>query len=98
MDGRSDKLAGVYERNDEGEHSSVRETRSGVSPLLIAFIVLAILALVFVLQNGERADINFLFFDIGAAVWVAIAISIGVGILLDRLLIAWWRRRRHDDR
>ena len=88
----------MYERNDEGDRSSVRETRSGVSPLLIAFIVLAILALVFVLQNGERADINFLFFDVGASVWVAIAIAIGVGILLDRLLIAWWRRRRHDDR
>ena len=88
----------MYERNDEGDRSSVRETRSGVSPLLIAFIVLSILALVFVLQNGERADITFLFFDVRASVWVAIAVAIGVGILLDRLLIAWWRRRRHDDR
>ena len=94
--GRSAKLTDVYERNDEGDRSSARGTRSGVSPLLIAFIVLAILAAVFVLQNGGRANISFLFFDVGAAVWVAIAISIGVGILLDRLLIAWWRRRRTD--
>ena len=86
----------MYERNDEGDGSGVRETRSGVSPLLIAFIVLAVLAVVFVLQNGERADISFLFFDVGASVWVAIAIAIGVGILLDRLLLAWWRRRRQD--
>ena len=96
--GRSAKLTDVYERNDEGDRSSVRETRTGVSPLLIALIVLAILAVVFVLQNGDRADVNFLFFDIGAAVWVAIAISIGVGIVLDRLFIAWWRRRRHGER
>jgi uncharacterized integral membrane protein len=88
----------VYERNDEGDGSGVRETRSGVSPLLIAFIVVAILALVFVLQNGDRAEIDFLFFDVGASVWVAIAIAIGVGIVLDRLLIAWWRRRRRSDR
>jgi uncharacterized integral membrane protein len=94
--GSSGKLTVVYERNDEGDRSSVRETRSGVSPLLIAFIVLAVLAVVFVLQNGERTDINFLFFDFGASVWVAIAIAIGVGILLDRLFLGWWRRRRQD--
>jgi len=88
----------VHERNDEGDGGRVRESRSGLSPLLIAFIVVAILAVVFVLQNGERAEIDFLFFDVGTDVWVAIAISIGVGVLLDRLLIAWWRRRRHDDR
>jgi uncharacterized integral membrane protein len=86
----------VYEHNDEGEGSSVRETRTGVSPLLIAFIVLAILAVVFVLQNSKKANIRFLFVDVSASVWVAIAISIGVGVLLDRLFIAWWRRRRQD--
>ncbi len=86
------------ERRDDDGRSSVQETRSGVSPLLIAFIVLAIGAVVFILQNGDRADITFLLFDVSASVWVAIAISIAVGVVLDRLLIAAWRRRRRTDR
>jgi uncharacterized integral membrane protein len=96
--GRSAKLTAVYERNERGdEQRPVTHTRSGVSPALIAFIVLAVLAIVFVLQNGDEAPIEFLFFDGSTSVWVAIAIGIGIGILLDRFLLAWWRRRRRAD-
>jgi uncharacterized integral membrane protein len=86
----------VYEGTDagEGERGGQRPARSGVSPTLIAFVVVAVLGLVFILQNGEHAPIRFLFFEASTSVWVAIAIAIGIGIVLDRLLIVWWRRRR----
>lgn len=91
----------MYERNERGDDDRATggpsAARSGLSPALVAFIVVAIVALVFVLQNGERAPIKFLFFDASTSVWVAIAIAIGIGILLDRLLLAWWRRRRRAD-
>ena len=81
---------GNERRSDEGTKPA---TRSGVSPTLIAFIVVGILAVVFVLQNSNRTEINVLFFDFNARVWFAIVIAILLGVLLDRLLIAWWRRR-----
>ena len=89
----------MYERNDPGDvdRSGPRPQRSGVSPTLIAFIVVAVLGLIFVLQNGEEAPIRFLFFEASTSVWVAIAIAIGIGIILDRLLITWWRRRRRAE-
>ena len=97
--GRSAKLTVVYERNDEGDRSSVRESRSGVSPLLIAFIVLAILAVVFILQNGERADDQLpVLRRRRRRVGRPSPSPSGSAIVLDRLFIAWWRRRRHDDR
>ena len=83
----------MYERRDP-EPAAGTAARSGPSPILIGLIVVAVIALVFVLQNGNEADIDFLFFDVQSPVWIAIAIAIGVGVLLDRLFIAWWRRRR----
>ena len=59
--------------------------------------VVVALALVFVIQNTERAPVELLFWERQTAVWVAIAIAIGIGVLLDRLVSTWWRRRRRDD-
>ena len=87
----------MYEDAGDGERRAPRPARSGVSPTLIAFVVVAVLGLIFVLQNGEEAPIRFLFFEASTSVWVAIAIAIGIGIILDRLLITWWRRRRRAE-
>ena len=56
----------------------------------IALIVIA----VFIAQNRERTDIEFLFFDFSGRVWTVIAIAVGLGILLDRVILTWWRRAR----
>ena len=71
--------------------------RSGPSPTLIAVIVVAILVAIFVLQNGHEANIELLFVDISAPVWVAFAIALVLGALLDRLITMWWRRRKRRD-
>jgi uncharacterized integral membrane protein len=85
----------VYEeRRDDG---GIRRTRTGISPALIAALVVVAGAIVFILQNTEQAPLQFLFFERRMSVWVAIAIAIGVGVIIDRLLSAWWRRRRRDD-
>lgn len=86
------------ERRGDDDGRSVRTTRSGVSPALIGFVIVVALAVVFVIQNREQAPIEFLFFSRRVPVWVAIAIAIGLGIVIDRLLSIWWhrRRRRHD--
>lgn len=61
---------------------------------LIIFGVLAVITVVFVLQNRERTNIDFLFIEFKARVWTSLLISVVLGIVLDRLFISWWRRRK----
>ena len=71
--------------------------RTGPSAALIALVVLAILAVIFVVQNGTKTKVEFLFFEVkDISVWVAIAVSIAIGVLLNSLFGIWWRRRRRD--
>ena len=68
--------------------------RNGPGLFLILTILVAAIAAVFVVQNRERTQIEFLFFDFSSRIWTAIAIAMALGILLDRLFLAWWRRAR----
>lgn len=86
----------MYERN-EAPQGGVEEGKSGPSPSLIALIVIAVVAIVFILQNGERAETNFLMLDFRAPLWLLLAIAVAAGVVLDRLFSIWWRRRRRDD-
>lgn len=70
------------------------EGRNGPGIFLVLVLIVAAVIAVFIAQNAERAPIEFLFFDFNSRIWVAIAISIALGILLDRLIIMWWRRAR----
>ncbi len=61
---------------------------------LIGLLVVAGIALLFILQNRTREPIEFLFWEINSRQWVTIAVAIAVGVVLDRLFLGWWRRRR----
>lgn len=65
-----------------------------MSPALVGFIAIAAFAAVFILQNRERITLDFLVFEMRARTWTAIAVSIVLGIVLDRLFLRWWRKRR----
>ncbi|MCU1359442.1 MAG: hypothetical protein JWN99_731, partial [Ilumatobacteraceae bacterium] len=49
----------------------------------------------FFLQNGERTSIDFLFFEKTTTKRWSILMSIVFGVVLDRLLSFWWRRRKN---
>jgi uncharacterized integral membrane protein len=84
----------MYERRDPERPADDQSERTGVSPTLIALGIVAIVAVIFIAQNNERREVDFLFFDINTRVWVALLVAMAIGALLDRLLTAWWRRRR----
>ena len=71
-----------------------RAGRNGPGLFLVLTIIVAIITAVFVAQNRDQIEIKFLFFDFTSRIWTAIAIAIGLGILLDRLVLGWWRRAR----
>lgn len=70
-----------------------------ISPFLIGLIVVAVLALVFIIQNSNDAPVTVLFWDFTTSIWVVIVIALVLGMALDRLLQMWMRRRkgRRDD-
>ena len=90
----------MYEPNDERQGEAQRERV--ISPTLIGLLVVAVLAIVFIVQNTEENEITFLFWEVTTSVWVAIALALGLGMVLGQLLAALRRRGRRragrDDR
>lgn len=72
--------------------------RNGPSLFLILFIIVAAITAVFIAQNRDRTKVEFLFFDVESRVWTAIAVAIALGVVLDRLILAWWRRAKKRKR
>jgi uncharacterized integral membrane protein len=84
-----DEIPPVQERTAPGY-----EGRRGVPPTLIGFVVLAILAVIFIVENGRKTDVRLIIPLIHTRVWVVIVVSMAIGVIVDRLFQAWWRRRR----
>lgn len=80
--------------NEEYDPQPGPSGRNGPVVWLILFLVVAIGTAIFILQNGERVPAEFLWFDRSIKLWVAIVVSIGLGVVLDRLILTWWRRGR----
>ena len=87
-----------FERDDEYDPQPGPEGRSGPSIWLILFGLVAIVTAIFIVQNGEQAPAEFLWFDREIRLWVAIVASVMLGILLDRLILTWWRRARKRNK
>jgi uncharacterized integral membrane protein len=66
---------------------------NGVSPSLIGFGIVAVLAVIFFFQNGRRVEVNFWLFDWNTTVRWSLMVAMFMGVLLDRLLVLWWRHR-----
>jgi uncharacterized integral membrane protein len=75
-------------RNDTPDDSSK------VSPALIVGIIAAALIIIFIIQNSKEADVHILFWDGSMSIWIVIVISVALGIVLDRAIIWYMRRRR----
>ena len=82
--------------NDHADTDGQSSSGNGPSLFLILMIVVAAIAAIFVFQNREEATITFLFFEGEFRVWTAITFAILLGVLLDRIVLMWWRRARRD--
>jgi hypothetical protein len=57
-----------------------------------------VLTAIFILQNRERTELDFVLFEVHSRVWTSIAVSIALGVVLDRLFLRFWRKRRDRKR
>lgn len=61
---------------------------------LIVVGVIAVLVLVFILQNGADTQLNYLWFDFTWPAWLLIVISLVVGVVAGLLIGAYARYSR----
>jgi uncharacterized integral membrane protein len=88
---------------DEGDKvpSGWTKTSEGrrVSPEFVVAAVIAVLLVIFIVQNGENAKVTWLVFDREPPVWAIIVVSAVAGYVLGQLIeIGVRRRRRVRDR
>jgi uncharacterized integral membrane protein len=60
----------------------------------IALGIVAFLIVIFVLQNRDRANIDFLFWDVDVRIWFGLAIAVALGFLAGFLIGRAFRRPR----
>lgn len=75
--------------------ASSDERRAKVSGALIAWIVVAVLILLFVFQNTDSTNVSFTLFDFDAPVWIVVLIAVVLGVVLDRIGSYLWARRKN---
>lgn len=83
----------MHDQDDIDRNEDDWDHEDRVSPTLIGFGVLAIVALVFVIQNGEKVGVRLIFPKVTLPLWVTIVLAMALGVVLDRLFLAWWHRR-----
>lgn len=79
-------MADQLDRPDPG-------TSSRVNGALIAAIVLVVALVVFVAQNTDDTKVTWLFFDATQPLWVVLAITAVVGLVLGEV-VGWLLRHR----
>ena len=73
-------------REPGGPHGPEKVPSSGVRPRWIVAGVAAVLLLVFAIQNSERVDVDFLFFDSQVRVITVIVVAAALGFVVGWLL------------
>ncbi len=63
---------------------------------LVALVVIAIVCALFISQNRERVNVDFIIFDRDARTWVVIIVSMALGALLAEFIRLALKRRRQS--
>ncbi len=79
--------------DDERPTPATRESQ-GISWKLVLWGVIALYAVVFLLVNSKRSDVNFVFFTVRTRLIWLILLSMALGFVLGWAGPKWWRSRR----
>ena len=77
-----------------GDGAAAWDRPGRVSPVLIVLAVVILLLFVVIAENGHEVRVCLIVPRVTMPVWVAIVICVALGVVLDRLFLAWWRHRK----
>jgi uncharacterized integral membrane protein len=87
-------MSGNEPQRDGEKQLEAASGQNGVSPALIGLLIVAVLAVIFFLQNGSTTTVELWGFTWETTIRWSLLVAIGIGVLLDRLLTMVVRRRR----
>lgn len=70
--------------------------RRSLSPEVIGAAVLAVILLVFIVQNDEDVEVSWVVFSKRASLWTVILVSAVLGYLIGQMIEFALKRRRRD--
>lgn len=76
-----------------GDAAARQRDRTWTARLIVGGVAL-IVAVIFAVQNSERVETTFLFWEATTRLWVVIVLSLALGALLGQVVPALVRRRR----
>ena len=71
-----------------------KKSDGGIPWKTVAWAALAVYAVIFVLVNDKKAEINFVLFTINTRLLWLILLSMALGAGLALVVPRWWRSRR----
>jgi uncharacterized integral membrane protein len=75
---------------------AIQPNQRRIPPALIGSVVLAVIVVVFVLQNTHRVPVHFLWFQWNGQLWLMLLITSAVAIVAAELFSLYLRRRREN--
>ena len=95
---KTDYEPGRVGRDDErvvvvDDRTKVSNGRSGPSIALVAFLIVAAYAVGFFFRNSQETEVDYIFGETDTTLRWALLLAVVLGIVFDRLVTAWWRRR-----
>jgi uncharacterized integral membrane protein len=85
----------------EGNDPVAGDSRAGVDKrravrLLVAGVAI-VLAVLFMAQNNQRVELEFLMFSISTRLWVGMLVTLLLGALLGQAAETLWARRKRRN-
>lgn len=68
-----------------------------ISPGVIGGLIAAVVLIIFIAQNNDKAQVEFLFWSFEVSLWFGLVLAAGLTLLAERL-IEWGLRRRRRGR
>ena len=65
---------------------------------LVTGAVVTVAIAIFIIQNAERTDLQYLWLDFSMPLWIGLLASFAAGLLAGPLLASTWRRHRRAKR
>ncbi len=79
------------------EYRAEREKSRRISAKVVVWIVLAVLVLIFIIQNTKSVRVDLLFWNVQTGLWLMLLVVFLVGLGLGWLLARLRAGRRGDD-
>ena len=79
---------GPWDDDSRGATDKARAVRFAVAGIAI------LVAALFMAQNNDRVELNFLVFSVTTRVWVGLLVTLVLGALLGQAAEVLWARRR----